>query len=159
MGKTVKPLSPESFESVCRNWEQDLKVWILQLSDGSIPALRGVEWFVEKRRIFVCEPDSDGKKKRGACGPYFSSYTILNRTTAGAVWKLFQQFSKAHGLSSLERLRNNEKELGRYDFRASNCDTNDELSCRIDLPGEWNKAGIHISMVVGPRYRNEDLSN
>lgn len=87
MGKTVKPLSPESFESVCRNWEQDLKEWILQLSDGSIPALRGVEWFVEKRRIFVCEPDSDGKKKRGACGPYFSSYTILNRTTAGAVWK------------------------------------------------------------------------
>lgn len=159
MRKTVKPLSHEAFEVVCRNWEQDLKDWISQLSDGSIPALRGAEWIVKKKRICVCEPDPAGKKKRGACGPYFSSYTILNRTAAGAVWKLFQQFSKVHGLRNLERLRNNEKDLGRYDFRASNCDTNDELTCRIYLPGEWNKAGIHVSMVIGPRYRSEDLPN
>lgn len=112
----------------------------------------------EKKRIFVCEADQFGKKKRGACGSYYSSYTTLNRTAASAVWKVFQQFSKEHGLNSLERLRNNEKELGRFDFRAENRDTNDGLTCRIYLPGEWNKAGIHISMTIGPRYRNEDLS-
>ena len=157
MRKTIKLLSPESFEAVSRNWEQDIKEFIFQLSDGSIPTLRNAEWIVKKSRIFVCDPDLDGKKKRLGGGPFYSSFTSLNRTATGAVWKLFKQFSKEHGLNSLERLGNNEKELGSYDFRAANCDTEDKLSCSIYLPGEWNKAGIHISMFIGPRYRNEDL--
>lgn len=157
MRRTTKQLSPESFEAVCSNWEQRIKEFIFQLSDGSIPTLRNAEWDVEKKRVFVCEPDQDGKKKRGACGPYFSSFLPLNRTAAGAVWKAFKQFSKDQGLTRIERLRNNEKDLGRYDFRAADSDTEDELSCRIYLPGEWNKAGIHISITIGPRYRNEDL--
>ncbi len=157
MKKVTKPLSPEAFEAVCSIWEQHINEFIFQLSDGSIPTLRNAEWSVRKKRVFVCEPDPNGKKKRGACGPYFSSFTSLNRAAAGAVWKLFKRFSKEHGLNSLERLRNNEKELGRYDFRASNSETEDEFSCSIYLPGEWNKAGIHISMTIGPRYRNEDL--
>ena len=53
MRKTVKSFSPEAFEYVCRNWEQDLKEWISQLSDGSIPALRGAEWIV-KKSVFLC---------------------------------------------------------------------------------------------------------
>ena len=159
MKKTTKQLSPESFEAVCSSWEQDIKEFILQISDGSIPTLRDVEWTFEKKRVFVIEPDANGKKKRGACGPYFSAYTSLNRTAAEAVWKKFKQFAKEHGLNHIERLRNNEKELGRYDFRATDTVTEDKFSCSIYIPGEWNTAGLHTSMTVSPRYRNEDLTS
>lgn len=57
MKKTTKLLSPEAFEAVCNSWEQRMKEFILQLSDGSIPTLRDVEWTIKKRRVFVCEPD------------------------------------------------------------------------------------------------------
>lgn len=158
MKKTKKSLPPEAFESVCSSWEQRMKEFIFLLSDGSIPTLRDVEWTIEKKRVFVTEPDTNGKKKRGASGPHFSSYPPMNRTAAEAVWKKFKQFVKEHGLNHIERLRNNEKELGWYDFRATNDMTKDRLSCRIYLPGEWNKVGIHISIIVGPRYRNVDLT-
>lgn len=157
MKKTTKPLSPEAFEAVCSNWEQRVKAFVFQLSDGRIPTLKHAEWILHKKRVFVCAPDAEGKKKRGACGPYFSARTALNRTAADAVWKQFKQFAKEHGLDSVERLRNNEKELGRYDFRADDRVTGDGLTCSIYLPGEWNTAGIHLSVTVGPRYRNEDL--
>ena len=144
MKKVTKPLSPEAFEAVCSIWEQHINEFIFQLSDGSIPTLRNAEWSVRKKRVFVCEPDPNGKKKRGACGPYYSSFTSLNRAAAGAVWKLFKRFSKEHGLNSLERLRNNEKELGRYDFRASNSETEDEFSCSI-FAGRMEQSGdTHI---------------
>lgn len=52
MRKTIKLLSPESFEAVSRNWEQDIKEFIFQLSDGSIPTLRNAEWIV-KNRVFL----------------------------------------------------------------------------------------------------------
>lgn len=74
-----------------------------------------------------------------------------------AVWKKFKQFAKEHGLNHIERLHNNEKELGWYDFRAIDIITQDKFSCDIDLPGEWRKASIHISNTTGPRYQNEDL--
>ena len=155
--KPMEQLFPESFEAVCNRWEQHIKAFVLQLSDGSIPTLRDMEWTVEKKRVFVCEPEANGKKKRGAGGPYFSSYTSLNRTASEAVWKKFKQFAKEYGLNRIERLRSNEKELGWYDFRATDGRTKDELSCNINLPGEWYEAGIHISMIIGPRYRNADL--
>lgn len=157
MKKTTKPLFPEAFEAVCSSWEQRMKDFILMLSDGSIPALNDVEWTVHKKRVFVSEPDVNGKKKRGACGPNFKSYPSLNRTAAEAVWKKFKQFAKQNGFNHIERLRNNEKELGRYDFRATDTVTQDEFSCDIYLPGEWNHAHINISITVSPRYRNEDL--
>lgn len=155
--KAKKPLSPEAFEAVCNSWEQHMKEFILQLSDGSIPTLRDVKWTFRKKRVFVSEPDANGKKKRGACGPYFISYPSLNRTAAEAMRKKFKQLAKEHGLNHIERLRNNEKELGRYDSRTTDTMTEDEFSFHINLPGEWNKAGIHISITVSPRYRNEDL--
>lgn len=48
MKKTTKLLSPEAFEAVCNSWEQRMKEFILQLSDGSIPTLRDVEWTIKK---------------------------------------------------------------------------------------------------------------
>lgn len=112
---------------------------------------------IKSKKKWRCWSHENGKKKRGACGPFFRSFTPLNPTAADEVWKKFKQFSKEHGLNSIERLRNNENELGRYDFRATDSVTKDRLSCRICLPEEWNKAGIHISISIGPRYRNEDL--
>lgn len=157
MKKTTKPLSPEAFEAVCESWEQRMKDFVLILSYGSIPTLRNAEWTFHKKRVFVSVPDANGKKKRGAFGPHFRAYTSLNRTAAEAVWKQFKLFAKQHGCNHIERLRNNEKELGRYDFRAIDTVTKDEVSCGIALPGEWNKAHINISVTVSPRYRNEDL--
>lgn len=158
MKKPANQFSPEAFEAVCNHWEQCVKEFVFQLSGGSIPALRNVEWTLQKKRVFVCEPDANGKKKRGACGPSFRSFTPLSRTAADAIWKIFKQFCMEHGLSSIQRLRNNEKELSRYDFRATNGISKDGVSCSIYLPGEWNKAAIRISVTIGPRYRNEDLS-
>lgn len=159
MKKTTKPLSPEAFEAVCSSWEQRMKDFVLILSDGSIPTLRNAEWMFHKKRVFVSVPDANGKKKRGACGPDFIAYTSLNRIAAEAVWKQFKLFAKQNGCDHIERLRNNEKELGWYDFRATDTVTQDEFSCRIDLPGEWRKAHISISVTVSPRYRNEDLQD
>lgn len=155
MKKITVDLAPESFEVVCMNWERQMKEFIHSLTDGSISALGNVQWEYNKRRVQVYPPDEDGKKKRGAYGPSYRSKTELNRSAAAAVWKKFKQFSKEHGLNHIERLRNNEKWLGRYDFNAA--DDDDIISCRIDLPGEWNSAGISISVFIGPRYRNEDI--
>ena len=157
MKKQPKQLSPESFEAVCRVWEQRATAFVSALSDGGIPTLKNAEWTVWKKRVCACDPEPEGKRKRLAFGPRFSSSTPLNRTAANAVWKRFKLFAKEHGLSDVERLRNNEEGLGRYDFRAADPETKDGFSCTIDLPGEWNVAGIHLSIVVGPRYRNEDL--
>lgn len=149
-------LPPESFEAVCSRWEQLIKGFIGQLSDENIPALANAQWTYEKKHINVYPADSDGKKKRGARGPYFHSSISLNRNEANAVWGKFKQFSKEYGLNKIERLYNNE-ELGWYDFEASNTNTGDQFSCGVRVPGEWSKAGIHLSMFIGPRYRSEDL--
>lgn len=93
-----------------------MKEFILQLSDGSIPTLKDVEWTVRKSVFWYLNQMRMGKEKRGACGPHFTSYTSLNRAAAETVWKKFKQFAKEHDLNHIERLRNNEKELGRYDF-------------------------------------------
>lgn len=146
-----------SFESVCKHWEQQMKEFVNLLSDGSIPTLKNVPWIYEKKYTNVYQADENGKKPRGARGPAYRSWTPLNRTATGAVWKIFKQFAKEHDLTEIERLRNNEKELGQYDFRATNSSTQDILSCSIYLPGEWNRAGIHLHIFIGPRYRNVDL--
>lgn len=157
MKKPMQPLSPESFEAVCQCLEQRQQEFISTLSDGGIPSLRNAEWTARKKRIAVCSAEPDGRKKRIGFGPRFSASAPVNRTAAEAVWKKFKQFGKESGLCQIERFRNNEKELGRFDFRATDPATDDQFSCRIHLPGEWNSTGIQISMVVGPRFRNADL--
>lgn len=146
-----------SFEAVCRYWEQRMKEFVNLLSDGCIPTLKNAQWIYEKKYTNVYPADETGRKPRGARGPTYCSGTPLNRTAANAVWKIFKQLARAHGLPEIERLRNNEKELGRYDFRATNNDTGDTFSCDIELSGEWNRPGIYLHMFIGPRYRNVDL--
>ena len=157
MKKAKVDLASESFEAVCNNWEQLVKEFSNMLSDGGIPTLKDAQWTYEKKRINVYPIDESGKKKRGASGMAFRSNAELNRNAANIVWNKFKQFAEEHGLNTIERLRDNEKELGRYDFIAQNEDTGDELTCGIRLLGEWNKPGVHLSMFIGPRYRNEDL--
>ena len=70
--------------------------------------------------------------------------------------KCSQRYIHEHP-DEVERIPANEQELGQYDFRASNGLTADSFTCLIYLPGEWNQAGIHISVFIGPRYRDADL--
>ena len=143
-------------EAAIALWEQRLNEFTALLSDD-IPLLKNTGWSVEKRRVFVCEPDATGKRRRAASGPSYHLGVSLNRFTAEQVWHRFQAFIKTTGLDEAERISANEQELGRYDFRASNSQTEDHCTCQIYLPGEWNQAGIRISVFIGPRYRNADL--
>ena len=107
--------------------------------------------------MFVCGSDGSKKRKRTASGPSYHSGVSLNRSDAEQIWHRFQAFAGAIGLDEVERIPANEQELGQYDFRASNGLTADSFTCLIYLPGEWNQAGIHISVFIGPRYREADL--
>jgi len=147
----------DSFEKACKHWDAIMKRFAEQISDGMIQALTDTQWIYEKKKIRVCEPDDNGKKKRCAIGAGYYSNAILNSRDANAVWKVFKQFSETHGLRKTERLRNNEKELGWYNFRAENTSTDDKFSCSISLPGEWTKPNISLSLFIGPRYRDVDL--
>ena len=147
----------DSFENACRSWDIIMKKFAQHISDGRIQALTDTQWIYEKKQTRVCEPDDSGKKKRCAIGARYYSNALLNSKEANTIWKIFKQFSETHGLHKTERLRNNEKELGRYDFRAGNTSTGDEFSCSIYLPGEWNKPLISLSLFIGPRYRNVDF--
>ena len=97
------------------------------------------------------------KESEPQAGPFYHSAVSLNRSDAEQIWHRFQAFAGAIGLDEVERIPANEQELGQYDFRASNGLTADSFTCLIDLPGEWNQAGIHISVFIGPRYREADL--
>ena len=81
----------------------------------------------------------------------------LNRSDTEQIWLRFQELVGAVGLDEMERIPANEQELGQYDFRAANSQTKDSFTCLIYLPGKWNQAGIHISVFIGPRYREKDL--
>lgn len=144
-----------TFETVRDDWEKYIKEFVYQLSDGQIPTLSNAEWHDEKGRVNVYPADNEGKEKRGLQGPYYRSEVALNRNAVNVIWKLFKQFSEEHGLHKVERYRENEKELDRYDFRAENDD--DHFSCNIHLSGEWNQPYISLLMFVGPRYRSVDL--
>lgn len=148
----------ESFESVCKEWSASMKELVAHISNGEIPSLIHSEWRYEKRQTRVCEPDEKGKKKRCAVGERYYSSASLTAEDANAIWQRLQQFAEAHGLYEVERIENNEQELGRYDFRAKNPDTEDYISCCIYLPGEWNGPKISLSIFIGPRYRKIDLT-
>ena len=156
MNKSNQSCLPHSLEAAIALWEQRLNEFTALLSDD-IPLLKNTGWSVEKRRVFVCEPDATGKRRRAASGPSYHLGVSLNRFTAEQVWHRFQAFIKTTGLDEAERISANEQELGRYDFRASNSQTEDHFTCQIYLPGEWIQAGIRISVFIGPRYRNADL--
>jgi len=147
----------DSFETACEYCGANLKEFVEQISAGTIPSLANGQWTYRKKKTRVCESDDSGKKKRCAIGERYYSHVPLNGKEANVIWKIFKQFSEVHGLHKIERLRNNEKELGRYDFRAENTSTNDIFSCSIYLPGEWNSPKISLSLFIGPRYRNVDL--
>ena len=147
---------PQSLETAIAWWEQYLRKFTILLSDA-IPSLKNSDWSIEKKRVFVCGSDGSKKRKRTASGPSYHSGVSLNRSDAEQIWHRFQAFAGAIGLDEVERIPANEQELGQYDFRASNSLTADSFTCLIDLPGEWNQAGIHISVFIGPRYREADL--
>ena len=147
---------PQSLEAAIALWEQHLNEFTALLSDA-IPSLKNTDWSIEKKRVLVCRPDDSGKRKRTASGPSYHSGVSLNRSDAEQIWHRFQGFAGAVGLDEVERIPANEQELGQYDFRASNGLTADSFTCLIYLPGEWNQAGIHISVFIGPRYREADL--
>lgn len=156
MNKSNQSCLPHSLEAAIALWEQRLNEFTALLSDD-IPLLKNTGWSVEKRRVFVCEPDATGKRRRAASGPSYHSGVSLNRSDTEQIWNHFQAFAGAIGLDEVERIPANEQELGRYDFRASNSQTADSFTCLIYLPGEWNQAGVHISVFIGPRYRDADL--
>ena len=147
---------PQSLEAAITRWEQQLSEFAVLLSDA-VPSLKNADWRIEKKRVFVCAPDSSRKRKRAASGPSYHSGVSLNRSDAEQIWHRVQAFAGAAGLDAVERISANEQEMGQYDFRASNGLTADSFTCLIDLPGEWNQAGIHISVFIGPRYREADL--
>ena len=147
---------PQSLEAAIALWEQHLNEFTVLISDA-VPSLKNADWRFEKKRVFVCEPDGSQKRKRAASGPSYHSSVSLNRSDAELIWHRFQAFAGTAGLDEVERIPANEQELGQYDFRASNGLTADSFTCLIYLPGEWNRAGIHISVFIGPRYRKADL--
>ena len=147
---------PQSLETAIAWWEQYLRKFTILLSDA-VPSLKNSDWSIEKKRVFVCGSDGSKKRKRAASGPSHHSSVLLNRFDAELIWHRFQAFAGAAGLDAVERIPANEQELRQYDFRASNNQTGDSFTCLIDLPGEWNRAGIHISVFIGPRYREADL--
>ena len=146
----------QSLEAAIALWDQHLTEFTVLLSDA-IPSLKNTDWSIEKKRVFVCGSDGSKKRKRTASGPSYHSGVSLNRSDAEQIWHHFQAFAGAIGLDEVERIPANEQELGQYDFRASNVQTGDSLTCLIYLPGEWNRAGVHISVFIGPRYREADL--
>lgn len=147
----------DSFETACKHWDTVFKDFVEQLSDGTISSLVNIQWIYEKKRTKVCSPDDSGKKKRCAAGPKYYSEISLNCEEANAIWKAFKLFSETNGLCKIERLRNNEKELGLYNFKAENKNTGDSFSCLISLPGEWNSPRILLSLFIGSRYQDKDL--
>lgn len=147
---------PQSLEAAIALWEQHLNEFTILLSDA-VPVLENADWRIEKKRVFVCGSDGSKKRRRSASGPSYHSGVSLNRSDAELIWHCFQAFAGAAGLDEVERIPANEQELGQYDFRASNGLTADSFTCLIYLPGEWNQAGIHISVFIGPRYREADL--
>ena len=156
MNKSNHHCLPQSLEAAIALWEQRLSEFAVLLSDA-VPSLKNADWRSEKKRVFVCEPDGSQKRKRAASGPSYHSGVSLNRSDAELIWQSFQAFVGAAGLDEVERIPANEQELGQYDFRASNGQTGDSLTCLIYLPGEWNQAGVHIYVFIGPRYRETDL--
>jgi len=156
MNKLNQHRLPQSLETAIALWEQHLGEFTVLLSEA-VPSLKNADWRIEKKRVFVCEPDSSRKRKRAASGPSYHSGVSLSRSDAEVIWHCFQAFAGAAGLDEVERIPANEQKLGQYDFRASNSQIRDSLSCLIDLPGEWNQAGVHISVFIGPRYREADL--
>ncbi len=156
MNKSNQRYLPQSLEVAIALWEQHLNEFTVLISDD-IPFLKNTDWSVEKKRVFVCESDDSKKRKRAASGPSYRSGVSLNRSDAEQIWHRFQAFAGAIGLDEVERIPANEQELGQYDFRASNSQTKDSFTCLIYLPGEWNQAGIRISVFIGPRYRETDL--
>ena len=156
MNKSNQHSLPQSLEVAIVLWEQHLNEFAVLLSDA-IPSLKNTDWIIEKKRVFVCGSDGSKKRRRTASGPSYHSGVSLNRSDTEQIWNHFQAFAGAIGLDEVERIPANEQELGRYDFRASNSQTADSFTCLIYLPGEWNHAGVHISVFIGPRYRDADL--
>lgn len=156
MNKSNQHSLPQSLEVAIVLWEQHLNEFAVLLSDA-IPSLKNTDWIIEKKRVFVCGSDGSKKRRRTASGPSYHSGVSLNRSDTEQIWNHFQAFAGAIGLDEVERIPANEQELGRYDFRASNNQTADSFTCLIYLPGEWNQAGVHISVFIGPRYRDADL--
>ena len=156
MSKSNQHSLSQSLEAAIALWEQHLNEFTVLLSDA-IPSIKNADWSIEKKRVFVCESDISKKRRRTASGPSYHSRVSLNRSDTEQIWHRFQAFAGSIGLDEVERIPANEQELGQYDFRASNSQTSDSFTCLIYLPGEWNQAGVHISVFIGPRYREADL--
>ena len=156
MNKSNQHSLPQSLEVAIVLWEQHLNEFAVLLSDA-IPSLKNTDWIIEKKRVFVCGSDGSKKRRRTASGPSYHSGVSLNRSDTEQIWLRFQELVGTVGLDEMERIPANEQELGQYDFRAANSQTKDSFTCLIYLPGKWNQAGIHISVFIGPRYREKDL--
>ena len=156
MNKSNQHSLPESLEAAIALWEQHLNEFTVLLSDA-IPSLKDTGWNIGKKRVFVCGSDGSKKRKRATSGPSYHSGVSLNRSDTEQIWYRFQAFAGAIGLDKVERIPANEQELGQYDFRVSNSQRADSFTCLIYLPGEWNQVGVHISVFIGPRYREADL--
>ena len=145
-----------SFEATCKYWETALADFGKELSSGNISVLKNAEWEFSKGKIRVCDPEEDGRKKR--CRWIDCHFEArLKNTGAEMIWNFFEQFSLEHGLSDVERWKNNE-EMGRYKFVAKDDETSDKFDVSIMLPYEWNpKPAIWLSVWIGARYRNVDL--
>ncbi|MWW26668.1 hypothetical protein [Algibacter lectus] len=144
-----------SFETAKKMWEEYISDFVKIIS-SEIPIID--KWEMRKMRVNICEKEENGLKKRcGSLHKYFTELE-LQKENVEKIFSLFQNFSNDIGLR-VERNKNNEKGLDRYDFEAVNDNTDDSLSCHINLPNEWNNPRISISVFVGSRYRKIDLES
>ena len=144
-----------SFECAKKIWEERILDFVNTIS--SEIQLKAAKWEMSKMRINTYHVNESGLKKRGGSGHGYLVKIELQKEDTEKIWTLFEQFSNNCDLK-VERLENNEKDLERYDFKATNVKSEDNISCSIYLPNEWNKNPcISISVFIGARYRQTDL--
>ncbi len=144
-----------SFECAKKMWESCISDFA-EIISSEISMVE--KWEIRKMRVDVYSKDENGLKKRGGSLHKYFAKSELKKEDVEKIWSLFQDFSENISLR-VERWRNNEKDLNRYKFEATNDNTDDSLLCSINLPNEWNKPHISISVFVGARYRQIDLES
>ncbi len=144
-----------SFEKAKKMWEDYISNFT-EIISSEIPMIN--KWEIRKMRVDVYPKEKNGLKKRGGSLHRYFAKSELQKENVEKIWSIFKKFSENINLR-VERWRNNEKDLNRYDFKAINDNTDDSFSCSINLPNEWNSPHISVSVFVGPRYRQIDLEN
>jgi beta-galactosidase beta subunit len=143
-----------SFEYAKKIWEKRVFDFVKTISLET--SLGNTEWEVRKMHINIYSANENGLKKRSGSRHRYFINVELQKENAEKIWGLFKQFANQYDLE-LERWKNNEKDLDRYAFEAKNINTNDSISCHIELPNEWNNPCIWVSVFVGARYHQIDL--